>query len=112
MHVVASLLRPYQSLDRQIERHLRICRFDNPEPCRCHDRNLVSASIVSLGRSSISQCPVSLSPTTLTSFATSFICGNRVLALAFSPAIARTGRVSFVFDSSAKSFEVCGHAAK
>jgi len=39
----------------------------------CH-RNFSSASVVSLGRSSSTQCPVSFSTTTVTSEATNFVC--------------------------------------
>jgi len=38
----------------------------------------------------MSQCPVSFRSTAVTVVATSFICGARIAALAFSPAIDRT----------------------
>ena len=57
-------------------------------------RNSTSVSMVSCGRSSISQCPLPFSSITLTSVATRFICGLRIAALAFSPAIDRTGMVN------------------
>ena len=75
-------------------------------------KNAVSAFMVSSGRSSISQCPVSFKFSTVTSFATSFIYGLRMAALAFSPAIDRTGIVNFVLAVCAKSFAVSGQAAK
>src|SRR5580704_12158477 len=76
-----------------------------------HHRNAISACIVSSGRSSMSQCPVSFKSTVVTVVATSFICWPRIVALAFSPAIDRTGMVNFAFAISAKSFAVSGHAA-
>lgn len=57
-------------------------------------RNSTSASIVSLGCSSMSQCPVPFNSMTLTSVATRFICGLRIAALPFSPAIDKTGMVN------------------
>ena len=77
-----------------------------------HHRNAINASMVSSGRSSISQCPVSFRSTAVTAVATSFICEPRIAALAYSPAMDRTGTVNFVFAISAKSFAVFGQAAK
>ena len=57
-------------------------------------RNSTSASMVSWGRSSISQCPLPFNSITLRSVATRFICGPRIAALAFSPAIDKTGMVN------------------
>src|SRR6516225_9323831 len=85
-------------------------REDRVAPSR--QRNAISAFMVSSGRSSISQCPVSFRSTWVTEVATSFICGPRIAALAFSPAIERTGIVSFVLAICAKSFAVSGQAAK
>ncbi len=62
-------------------------------------RNFSSASIVSLGRSSSTQCPVSFSTTTVTSEATNFICRPSTSPDAFSPPITRTGIVSLVLES-------------
>jgi hypothetical protein len=67
---------------------------------------------VSSGRSSISQCPVSFKSTAVTVVATSFICGPRIAALAFSPAMDRTGIVNLVLAICAKSFAVSGQAPK
>src|SRR5207249_9422748 len=71
--------------------------FDTLEPsvphCECH-RNFCSASVVSLGRSSSNQCPVSFSTTTVTFEATSFICCASASPSAFSPPITSTGMVS------------------
>ena len=50
--------------------------------------------MVSWGRSSMSQCPLSFNSITLTFVATRFICGLRIAALAFSPAIDKTGMVN------------------
>jgi hypothetical protein len=56
--------------------------------------------------------------TAVTVVATSFICGPRIAALAFSPAIERTGIVSFVLAICAKSFArkprsgCCGSSTK
>src|SRR5262249_10551417 len=72
----------------------------------------ISTSIVFSGRSSMSQCPVSFKVISVTAVPTSFICGPRIEALAFSPAMERTGIVSFVLAISAKSFAVSGQAAK
>ncbi len=58
-------------------------------------RNFISASVVSLGRSSKTQCPVSLSTTTVTSEATSFVCCPRGSPRLFSPPITSTGMVSW-----------------
>src|SRR5438552_18227833 len=61
-----------------------------------YHKNLTNASVVSLGRSSSSQCPVSFSTTTVTSEATNFICCPSTSPNAFSPPITRTGIVSLV----------------
>jgi len=44
--------------------------------------------------------------------ATSFICCANSSPFAFAPPMARTGIVSFVFESSAKSFTVCWNDTK
>lgn len=75
-------------------------------------RNLTSASVVSFGRSSSNQCPVSFNTTTSTLEATSFICAASSLPNDFSPPIDSTGIVNFVCDSCAKSLASCGHEAK
>ena len=59
-------------------------------------KNAINASMVSSGRSSMSQCPVSFKSTAVTVAATSFIWGPRIAALAFSPAMDRMGMVNFV----------------
>ena len=68
--------------------------------------------MVCLGRSSISQWPVSFSSITVTLVATRFICGPRIAALAFAPAIDKTGMVNCVWAIWAKSLAVSGQAAK
>src|SRR2546430_5931889 len=75
-------------------------------------RNLTRASVVSRGRSSVIQWPVSCNTTTVTSVATSFICAASSFPNDFSPPIESTGTVSFVCESCAKSFASCGHDAK
>ena len=72
----------------------------------------ISASNVSSGRSSMSQCPVSFKLISVTVVATSFICRPRIAALAFSPAMERTGILNFALAICAKSFAVSGNAAK
>ncbi|HXB67139.1 MAG TPA: NAD(P)H-dependent oxidoreductase [Candidatus Acidoferrales bacterium] len=57
-------------------------------------------------------CPVSFKSTAVTVVATSFICGPRIEALAFSPAMDRMGILKLVLAICAKSFAVSGHAAK
>src|SRR5438552_5641392 len=52
-----------------------------------HCRKRVSAAIVSSGRSSRIQCPVSLRTTTVTSEATSFACAPSASPNDFSPPI-------------------------
>ena len=47
-----------------------------------------------------------------TSVATFLICGPRIAALAFSPAIESTGMVNLVCAICAKSLAVSGHDAK
>jgi hypothetical protein len=56
--------------------------------------------------------PGIFSSTFVTSFASNFICREKIAAEAFSLLIASTGMVNLVFDSSAKPCAVCGHAAK
>ena len=68
--------------------------------------------MVSFGRSSSTQCPVSFRVNVCTFVATKCICGISVAALAWSPAIASTGIASFVFANTARSFAVCGQLAK
>ena len=75
-------------------------------------KNAINALMVALGRSSMSQWLVSFNLISVTALATSFICGPRMAALAFSPAMDRTGIVNLVLAISAKSFAVRGHAAK
>jgi hypothetical protein len=53
-------------------------------------------SVVSLGRSSRTQCPVSFNTTTVTSVATSLICWLSTSPNDYSPPITRTGIVSWV----------------
>src|SRR5215475_14304380 len=72
----------------------RTLRRDARGSLSCH-RKATRASMVSLGRSSISQCPVPLSSITVTLVATRFICGPRIAALALSPAIDNTGIVNW-----------------
>src|SRR6266446_9397946 len=75
-------------------------------------RKFSSASVVSFGRSSEIQWPVSLNTTTLTSLATSFICSASSLPNDLSPPIDNTGIVNFVCEICAKSLASCGHEAK
>jgi hypothetical protein len=56
-------------------------------------RNFASASVVSFGRSSSTQCPVSFKTTLVTFEATSFICCASTSPIDFSPEIDRTGNV-------------------
>ena len=76
-------------------------RDARPPPYDVHRRyrNFTSASVVSLGRSSSTQCPVSFSTTTFTSEATNFICCASASPSDFSPPITRTGMVSLVWES-------------
>jgi len=71
-------------------------------------RNFISASVVSCGCSSSTQCPVSFRTTTVTSEATSFNCAPWNSPKDFSPPTVNTGIVSFVFESSPKSLWVIG----
>src|SRR2546428_12681657 len=65
--------------------------------------NFMSASVVSLGCSSVTQCPVSLKTTIDTSDATQSNLLPRQFPFDFSPAITSNGMPSFVSESSAKS---------
>jgi hypothetical protein len=75
-------------------------------------RNLTIASVVSFGRSSRIQWPVSFKTTTVTSVATSFICAASSLPNDLSPPIDNTGIINFVWEICAKSLASCGHEAK
>ena len=90
----------------------RICRRVSPHPLPSTShrlrhrarsqpafphRNFSKASVVCLGCSSKTQCPVSLRTTIVASVATIFICCPSSAPFAFSPPIARTGIVSLVF---------------
>src|SRR5437660_7386751 len=66
-------------------------------------RNLTNASVVSLGRSSSTQWPVSFSTTTITSVATNFICCPSASPSDLSPPITRTISVLHPADA-AKNF--------
>ena len=59
-------------------------------------RKRIKASIVSRGRSSMTQCPVFGSTSVSTFVATSFACFPSASPFAFSPPIASTGIVSLV----------------
>src|SRR5438309_2261282 len=63
---------------------------------RERQRNFCSASVVSRGRSSSIQCPVSFSTTTVTSVATSLVCCASASPSDFWPPMVSTGMVSFV----------------
>src|SRR5207245_8008389 len=65
--------------------------------------NFMSASVVSLECSSMTQCPVSLKTTIDTSDATSLTCCRDKFPFDFSPAITSNGIPSFVCESCAKS---------
>src|SRR6266852_5837427 len=70
-------------------------------------RNRTSASVVPLGFSSITQCPVLGSTTDVAFVATSVICLASAAPFAFSPPIDSTGIVSFVCENVAKSVAAC-----
>src|SRR5207248_4903427 len=94
--------------DRERENPVASNWLETSEP----HKNFSSASVVSFGRSSEIQCPLSFKTTTVTSVATSFICAPSSLPSDFSPPIDNTGIVSFVCESCVKSLASCGHETK
>ena len=70
-------------------------------------RNRTSASAVSFGRSSMSQCPVLARVMFVTFAATSCACFPSASPLAFSPPIERTGIVNLLWENREKSFAAC-----
>src|ERR1700722_6554556 len=75
-------------------------------------RNFTSASVVSFGCSSMSQCPGSFSTTTVTSIATSFACSPITTPFPLSPPMVNTGIVNLVCASCAKSLAACWKETK
>src|ERR1700730_10028224 len=75
-------------------------------------RKPLSALIVSSGRSSRIQWPVSSRTTTVTSEAMSFACAPSATPFALAPPIERTGKASLVLASCATAVGVFGNDAK
>src|SRR5262245_13928898 len=111
LRTCTNLLRRHSELGERLA-----CQGGGRPEAQCNEsgphRKLTRAFVVSFGFSSRSQCPAPWITTTVAFVATIFTCSPSSLPSDFSPPIERTGIVSRVFDSSAKSLAVCGKEAK
>jgi hypothetical protein len=91
-----------RNLTKRVSTHITLAIETQPSGCVSMfgdffpQRNLTSASVVSLGRSSMTQCPASFKTTTVTLGATNFACCPSTSPRDFSPPIVSTGIGNFV----------------